>query len=73
MKLKNSDILLPEHMFFHISNSFIFNIYVTRLCVTFQFFYCIDLSEYFNNKKYLSITLLEMFGNLQNFYVTNVA
>ena len=55
------------------SNSFIFDAHITSLCATFQFFTLNDLSEFFNNKKYLSTTLLEMFWNLQNFYVTNVA
>ena len=55
------------------SNSFIFDDYITSLCATFQFFTLNDLSEFFNNKKYLNTTLLEVFGNLRNFYVTNEA
>ena len=55
------------------SNSFIFDVYITILCATFQFFTLNDLSEFSNNKKYLSTTLFKMFGNLQNLYVTNVA
>ena len=50
-----------------------FDVYITSLCATFQFFTLNYLSEFFNNKKYMITTLLEMFGNLQNFYVTNVA
>ena len=75
MRLKNLDILLTEHMFFPYEQFIygIFDVYITRLCATFQFFTLNDLSEFFNNKKYLSNTLLKMFGNLQNCYVTNVA
>ena len=54
------------------SNSFTFDIYITSLCAVFQFFTLNDLSEFLDNKKYLSTTLLEIFGK-QNFYVTNVA
>ena len=55
------------------SNSFIFDVYITSVCATFQFFTLNNLLEFFNNKKYLSTILLEMFGNVQNFYVTNGA
>ena len=54
------------------SDSFIFEVDITSLCATFQFFTLNALSEFFNNKKYLSTTLLEMFGNLLHFYVTNL-
>ena len=72
MRLKNIDILLPEHMFFPYEQFIYIDDYITSLCATFQFFTLNDLSKFFNNKKYLSTTLLEMFGNLLNFYVTNV-
>ena len=73
MRLKNLDILLPEHMFLPYEQF----IHIWRLCYNIMCYISIftlnDLSEFFNNKKYLSTTLLEMFGKVQNFYVTNVA
>ena len=41
-------------------NSFIFDVYITNLCPTFQFFTLNDLSEFFNNKKYLSTTFFHI-------------
>ena len=73
MRLKNLDILLPEHMFFPYEQFiWMWRLYYTCMCYI-SFFYFKWFIKIFNNKIYLSTTLLEIFGNLQNFYLTNVA
>ena len=56
------------------SNLFIINVYITSLFATFQFFTLNDFLRVFIRscyylKKYLNTTLLEMYVNLQKFFM----